>query len=514
MKTKTSLLLIYAFAFVFNYGFSQEWETNTILSADYSEMDDPLSIWPEKETLAQVFIIPWANNGRIGFEFLKQEGRSFIYKELSDYKIKKNDNITIETSLQFEKGDVHQPMGIFFIDSNNSMFFAGETPDGFTYVGNIDDAEVQSTRNNYIKPGGDNYFKIHIYESGILFVLNGKEAKLYNADIKFPVTKVGYFIRGNLAFSSGYYFVTVNNRLPQKLKAHPSVEYLNLLPERNRLVSAFREDYFIWDTETAKKMDSIKTEYRYEDIETNDLKYFLSKDRDWSKKRDFIVIKDFKTHSKLATIEFKGDCGEPFMINDNTVVVHDIKANSVNLYDIPNGTLQKSVKLADKDKEKKLVLLPDLQHAFFKSGAVFKYFNLENGAVIYEIPNKEPYRAPIVAISSDKKLFFYNYGNELNIHQVSDGNLVNSKSFDVSLLGKLHVSPDNKYVISVNKNSIYVIDLESLTLLKNYTMSNDIGSWVVDNNFEFVYVGLQNGELHKMDIASGETVMMFGKIMN
>jgi hypothetical protein len=57
-----------------------------------------------------------------------------------------------------------------------------------------------------------------------------------------------------------------------------------------------------------------------------------------------------------------------------------------------------------------------------------------------------------------------------------------------------------------------VIDLESFTLLKKYEFNESINNLAIDPELQYVYAGLDNGELRKVNLATGETELMFGKI--
>ena len=513
MKTKTVLILLVFIALFAKNSQSQETATETILNIEFEKGEEAYNKWPTNEMLEQYNARTIRVLGRLILENYAQAKRTFINTVVPKHKINPEDTYVIEANIQFDRGSIDEPFGIFFVDSDGVLFWASETAQSYSYVGSSANDPGKIYANNLIKHSAFNYFCVRVYSTGFFFMLNGQECRLFDANIKFPITDVGYFIKGSLVVSSDIFRVSREYKLPPVPIAHfGRIDYLKLKSESNQLVSGYSHNCFVWDTESGQKVDSLTIKY-IDAVYTSDQSFRVKRDAGYKKEKDNVLITDPETYAEIAKISFKGRCSEP-VIFENTIVVLDKKNNAVNLYDIPKGSLLKSVKLVDIYGEDSYIEeMNDLKHLYLEGNGKYKYIDLENGTTIYEIEYPLNYSATDFTFSDDRKFLFSCNNNELKVYDGSNGNLLKSKVFEeINYLGGTSISHDNQYAIFYSGYRIRIVELESMTIIKDYTMRKEISRLVTDKDFQYAYVALVNGELHKMDIASGETVMMFGKL--
>lgn len=513
MKTRTALVVLAFLGLFATTSMSQERETETIINIEFEKGGEAYDKFPTNDMLEKLNVRTLPIGGRLLIENFAPGDMHFIHTELPRHIINPEDTYIIESNIQFERGPLNEPFGVFFIDSDDVVYWASETANSHSYVSSSKSKVHELLPNNLIKHQDYNYFKLIVYNSGFLFVLNGKECRLYNEDIKYPIKDVGYMIKGVQAVSSNIFRVSREYKLPPVPKAHyGSIDYLKVAPNNNQLVSGYIGNCFVWNIENGQKVDSLKIKYS-DAVYTSDQKFRVKRDAGYKKEKDNVLITDPETYAEIAKISFKGRCSEP-IIAENMIVVLDRKNNAVNYYDIPKGALQKSVKLVDVlDEDTYIDEMPDMQHAFLKGNGKYKHIDLEKGTTIYEIPYPLNYSSTNFTFSDDRKLLFSCNNNELKVYDGSNGNLLKSKVFEgINNLGSMCISHDNKYVLFYSSNIIRVVEFESMTITKEFAMRKEIYRLVIDKDFQYAYVGLKNGELHKVSIDFGETVMMFGKL--
>lgn len=513
MKTRTALVVLTFLGLFATTSMSQERETETIINIEFEKGEEAYNKWPTNEMLEKMNVRTLPIGGRLLIENFAPGDMHFIHTELPRHIINSEDNYIIEANIQFERGPLDEPFGVFFIDSDDVIYWASQTASSYSYVSSSKSNEHKLVANNLIKHQDYNYFKLVVYNSGFLFMLNGKECRLYNDDIKYPIKDVGYMIRGIQAVSSNIFRVSREYKLPPVPIAHNGrIDYLKLKSESNHLVSGYSGNCFVWNTETGQKVDSLKLKYLY-DAYTADQKYRVKRDAGYKKEKDNVLITDPDTYAEITKISFKGRCSEPIIV-ENTIVVLDRKNNAVNFYDIPKGVLLKSVKLIDvSDPETEIDKIFDLQHLYLKGNGKFKYIDLEKGTTIYEIPYPLNNSTTYFTFSDDKKHLLSCNLNELKIYDGSNGNLIKSKVFEeINYFGGTCISHDNRYAVFYSAYRVRIVELESMTIVKDFAVRKEISKLVIDKDFQYAYVALVNGELHKVSIEFGEIVMSLGKL--
>jgi len=467
------------------------------------EFDDAAKIaldWPNNE-LTEGLAHIWVADGKYGIENVKDQ--VYLAHELDP--ITKIDAVEFGSVVSYVSGDKESLFGIFITDANGVNYIGAINANGYSAITTSTSNDDEVSQSGIVKPGeNSNGIVLRVTNDRFSLYVNGEHQNTIRKEIKLPITHAGFIVKGERVIRADNFRITKFTYLP---KAHSGIYFVGLANEGKQIVSKYSSEFFVWNSETGERIDSLELDaFSIAVFFTEDLKYYLHKDEVYGKKANFVAVKEVKTNKEVYTLMFKDKCSRPFVIDNKTVVVQDYKNNAINYYDLTSGALQKSLKLVEKELELNLVV--DLQHAYFRFNDVMKYIDLEKGTTLYELPIYNAF------VSNNKQMLFTCKDSVLVSYEVATGKPIKSLTFNfVSKYGGVEPEyADDKLLIATYYQYILVIDLESFTLLKKYEFNESINNLAIDPELQYVYAGLDNGELRKVNLATGETELMFGKI--
>lgn len=536
MKTKIFYLVLAIVAsFAFSSFAQDDTKTINIFRTSFDNEKDLYDGFPSPEQ-AEGKVNVKVENGYYRIKGINAD-RNHLIMEFPQYNQSDLVSFKIEADISWESGDEFQPFGICVVDANGVAYRFALNRKGYSKVHTSNENEpgdVEMISNRILGSYSSYYFKIEINNNGLYGYLNDNYWAAIVGSIAHPIKYAGYFTKGFTVVSSGSFSIDKTVKLPPKTKAHyHGIGVVALNEDNSQLISVGNNgngvDYgfALWNTESGaelKRGETVGSSWGSNLSFSPDLKYCYYALSEGDKGRSInlksVDAPDLAFRKIYGNLKKDNRSSDGFIASgflDNKYFVYqEMKANIIHYIDLATGTPFKSVKI--KDKTLKLVDAIDISKVFFENETTVMCYDLDAQKVLYEISYDK--WGTWLLLTKDKKYLFqvctYKEKGFIKWINVTDGTLVKEfKNADQPLLANysFSISDDNKYLIGKTMDElIFVVDLENCEVIKSYPCKG-VSSYAVSKDMQYIYIGFGNGELHQIDVITGETVKVFGSIL-